>query len=91
MLILSCENELYLHENKIYFHIQRPGGTRKWPLYLDVFNSESTRREKLFPPLSATHVLALDKTHLNKYALSAKLCVSGFMDIAKVGSVAAHN
>ena len=63
-------------EHLTSFWYRGPGGTRKWPLYLDVFNSESTRREKLFPPLSATHVLALDKTHLNKHALSAKtLCV----------------
>ena len=60
-------------------------------IYLCVFNSESTRREKLFPPLSATHVLALDKTRLNKYTLSAKLFVPGLIDIAKVGSVAVHN
>ena len=78
-------------EHLTSFSYRGPGGTRKWPIYLDVFNSECTRREKLFPPLLATHVLALDKTHLNKYALSAKLCVSSFMDIAKVGSVAAHN
>ena len=39
-----------------------------------------TRHEKLFPPLSATHVLALDRTHLNEFALSAKLCVSSLID-----------
>ena len=38
----------------------------------DVFNSESTRHEKPFPPLSLTHVLTLDGTHLNKYLLSAQ-------------------
>ena len=38
----------------------------------DVFNSESTRCEKPFPPLSLTHVLILDGTHLNKYLLSAQ-------------------
>ena len=38
------------------------------------------RREKLFPPLSGTHMLALDRTHLNKFALTAKLCVSGSID-----------
>ena len=46
----------------------------------DVFNSEMTRREKLFPPLSATHMLARDKTRLNKFVLIAKLCVSGLID-----------
>ena len=39
-----------------------------------------TRREKLFLPLSAKHMLALDRTHLNKLALTAKLCVSGLVD-----------
>ena len=36
---ISCENEFYLHENAISkaehltsFLIQRPGGTRKWPI-----------------------------------------------------------
>ena len=38
------------------------------------------RREKLFPPLSATHVLTLDGTHLNEFALSTKLCVSSLID-----------
>ena len=39
-----------------------------------------TRREKLFPPLSVTHMLALDRTYLNKFALTAKFCVSSLID-----------
>ena len=33
---LSCENECNLHENEKSFpyHIQRPGGTRRWPIVL---------------------------------------------------------
>ena len=41
------------------------------------------KHEKLFPPLSATHVLVRDRTHLNKiilFAHSTKLCISGLID-----------
>ena len=33
-----------------------------------------------FSRLCRRHVLALDRTHFNKFALSAKLCVSGLTD-----------
>ena len=38
------------------------------------------RREKIFPPLSATRLLALDRTHFNRFAFSAKLCGSSLTD-----------
>ena len=51
---------------------------QKYTIIVDSVNSK--RREKLSPHLSATHALALDGTHLKKFALKRKLCVSGLID-----------
>jgi len=45
-----------------------------------MFSITKARDRRNFSRLCRRHVLALDGTYLNKFALSAKLCVSGLKD-----------